>query len=218
MKKRTFFVIGLDRFGYNLAINLEKTGNEVVGLDKDEEKVNRIADQITHGAIGDPTDAAVLRALDIRAEDIAIVALTNDIQSGVLVTMMLKEMGIKTVIAESTSEIHGRILQKVGADKIIFPEKDMGERLAKSLSHSDIMDYIDLSDEYSIMEIRTPKEWAGKSLIELKVRTAYNINVIATRNAKGELSLSPDPADPLSQQDILIVIGKNKDIEKVIED
>lgn len=215
MKKRTFVVIGLDRFGSNLAINLQKMGNEVIGVDANEERVRRIADEITHAAIGDPTDEDVLRTLGVRNADIAIVALTDDIQSGVLVTLMLKEMGMGNVIAECTSEIHGRILTKVGADQVIFPEKDMGERLAKSLSNSDIMDYIDLSEEYSIMEIRLPRSWAGKSLLELNVRANYGITVIAIRGADGSISISPDPKMPLVAENALIVIGPDKSIEQI---
>lgn len=218
MKQKTFAVIGLDRFGSNLAINLQKLGSEVIGIDPDAERVRRIADEITHAAIGDPTDETVLRTLGVKNADVAIVALTNDIQSGVLVTLMLKELGMSNVIAECTSEIHGRILTKVGADKVIYPEKDMGERLAKSLSNTDIMDYIDLSDEYSIMEIKVPKSWAEKSLLELNVRAHYNINVIAYRSADGNINVAPDPKLPLIADNTLIVIGSNTAIEQVINE
>lgn len=218
MKKKNFVVIGLDRFGYNLAIHLEKCGHEVVGLDKDNEKVDRISDLITHAAVGDPTDKDVLKALDVTQADMAIVALTEDIQSGVLVTMILKEMGMKNVIAESTSELHGRILKKVGADRVIFPEKDMGIRLAKSLGHNSIMDYIDLSEEYSIIEMRVPDDWAGKALMELNLRTRYNINVIAFRGENGALSINPDPTIPLTKDGCMIVIGQNKTIDKLVKD
>ncbi len=218
MKKRNFVIIGLDRFGYNLAIHLEKCGHEVVGIDEDQEKVDRVADLITHAAVGDPTDKDVLQALDVTQADMAIVALTEDIQSGVLVTMILKEMGMKNVIAESTSELHGRILQKVGADRVIFPEKDMGIRLAKSLGHNSIMDYIDLSDEYSIIEMCVPEEWAGKTLTELHLRTRYNINVIAFRAQNGELSINPDPAVPLDKDSHMVVIGHNMTIDKLVKD
>ncbi len=218
MKKRTFAVIGLNRFGANLAANLHQLGNEVIVLDSDEDRVRKIADDVTHAAIGNPTDDSVLRSVGIKNADTAIVALTDNIQSGVLVTLMLKEMGMTNVIAECTSEIHGRILTKVGADKVIYPEKDMSERLAKSLSNTDIMEYIDLSDEYSIMELRVPKRWAGKSLIELNVRANYGINIIACRNAEGGISLSPDPATPLAAENTLIVIGPNAVIERILNE
>ncbi len=217
MKNKTFAVIGLDRFGSNLAINLQKLGNEVIGIDSNPEKVRRISDEITHAAIGDPTDEEVLRTLGVRNADVAIVALTQNIQSGVLVTLMLKELGMSNVIAECTSDIHGRILTKVGADKVIYPEKDMGERLAKSLSNTDIMEYIDLSDEYSIMEIRVPKSWAGKSILELNVRANYNINIIACRGSDSSISISPDPKMPLIAENKLIVVGTNESIESVID-
>ena len=216
MKNKTFAVIGLDRFGSNLAVNLQQLGHEVIGIDGNAERVRHISDLITYAAIGDPTDEEVLRTLGVRNADVAIVALTENIQSGVLVTLMLKEMGMKNVIAESTSEIHGRILTKVGADKVIYPEKDMGERLAKSLSNTDIMEYIDLSDEYSIMEIRVPKSWAGKSILELNVRVNYNINIIACRGTDDSISISPDPNMPLVAENRLIVVGANESIEKII--
>ena len=216
MKNKTFAVIGLDRFGSNLAVNLQQLGHEVIGIDGNAERVRRISDLITHAAIGDPTDEEVLRTLGVRNADVAIVALTENIQSGVLVTLMLKEMGMENVIAESTSEIHGRILTKVGADKVIYPEKDMGERLAKSLSNTNIMEYIDLSDEYSIMEIRVPKSWAGKSILELNVRVNYNINIIACRGTDDSISISPDPNMPLVAENKLIVVGPNESIEKII--
>ena len=215
MRKKTFAVIGLDRFGSNLAINLQRMGNEVIGIDTDEEKVRRISDSITHAAIGDPTDENVLCTLGVRNADVAVVALTNDIQSGVLVTLMLKELGMKNVISECTSEIHGRILAKVGADKVIYPEKDMGERLAKNLNNNDIIDYIELSDEFSIMEINLPKNWAGKSLLELNIRAKFNITVIACKNADGSVNISPDPALPLSADCSLFVIGPEKIIDRV---
>ena len=217
MKKKTFAVIGLDRFGSNLAIHLQRMGHEVIGVDADAEKVRKISDEITHAAIGDPTDEDVLRTLGVRNADIAIVALTENIQSGVLVTLMLKEMEMDNVIAECTSEIHGRILSKVGADRIIFPERDMGERLAKSLCGTNIVDYIDLSDEYSIMELHTPKHWVGKSLIELNVRAKYNVTVIACRDAQGNISLSPAPDAPLVADSALIVIGPDAKIEELAE-
>ena len=216
MKNKTFAVIGLDRFGSNLAVNLQQLGHEVIGIDGNAERVRHISDLITYAAIGDPTDEEVLRTLGVRNADVAIVALTENIQSGVLVTLMLKEMGMKNVIAESTSEIHGRILTKVGADKVIYPEKDMGERLAKSLSNTDIMEYIDLSDEYSIMEIRVPKSWAGKSILELNVRVNYNINIIACRGTDDSISISPDPNMPLVAENRLLVVGANERIEKII--
>ncbi len=218
MKKRTFAVIGLNRFGSNLAIHLQKMGNEVIVLDSNEERVRNIADQVTHAAIGNPTDEAVLRTVGVKNADTAVVALTDDIQSGVLATLMLKEMGMENVIAECTSEIHGRILTKVGADKVIYPERDMGERLAKSLNNTDIMDYIDLSNEYSIMEMRVPKRWAGKNLIELNVRATYGINIIAIRDADGNVTISPDPKMPLVAENALIVIGPDAVVERILKE
>lgn len=216
MKKKTFVIIGLDRFGFNLAVNLQNLGNEVVALDSNEEKVRQIADQITHAAIGDVTDQDVLKNFDVENADTVIVALTGDIQSGVLVTMLLKEMGVKQVVSECTSELHGRILEKVGADRVIYPEKDLSERLAKSLSNSDIMEFIDLSDQFSIAEIRLPKKWAGKNLIELNVRAKYGLTVIAVRSQQGEINLSVDPKIPFEEDCNILVIGENEKIDLVV--
>ncbi len=216
MKKKTFVVIGLDRFGSNLAIHLQNLGNEVIGLDKNEDKVRKLADCITYAAIGDATDKDVLKNLDIENADVVIVTLTGDIESGVLVTMHLKEMGVKKVIAKCTSDIHGRILEKVGADRVIYPEKDMSERLAKSLTNNDIMEFIDLSDQFSIAEIRIPKNWVGKTLIQLNVRANYGLNVIALRDQNGDISLSVDPQAPFDQSSSIIVIGENEKIDRIV--
>ncbi len=217
MKKKTFVVIGLDRFGINLARNLQELGNEVICLDRDPEKAREIADEITHVVIGDATDKAVLRSLDLESVDLAVVSLTQDIQSGVLVTLLLKEMGVKQVISKCKNDIHKRILEKIGADRVIYPEKDSSERLAKRLTNTDIMEFIDLSDEFSIAELRIPREWIGKSLIELNVRAKYDINVIAIRDNNGEINLSVDPHKKFEDNYNIIVIGKNEKIEQIIE-
>lgn len=133
----------------------------------------------------------------------------------ILVTLMLKEMGVKEVVSKASSDLHARVLQKVGADKVVFPERDMGARLAQSLSMNSILEYIELSDKYSIVEIVLPEKWERRSLREMSVRSKYNINVIGLRRAGGELDIAPNPDEKLSHGDVLIVIGESQAISKV---
>lgn len=214
---KSFAVIGLGRFGANLAITLENLGHEVLGVDNDPDKVKQVSSIITHAAIADPLDENVLKNLGIKNFDCAIVALSQDIQSSVLVTLSLKEMGVNYVLAKAQSDIHERVLLKVGADKVVFPEKDMGERVAKSLSRSNIIEYIQLSDEYSIIEIKTPHKWIGKSLRELNVRSKYKINIVAIKDADGKINLSPNPDDQLSEQNMLVIVGDSRNVAKVAD-
>jgi trk system potassium uptake protein TrkA len=142
--------------------------------------------------------------------------MSADMQSSILVTLMLKEMGVKEVVAKASSELHARVLQKVGADKVVFPERDMGARLAQSLSMNSILEYIELSDKYSIVEILLPEKWADHSLREISVRTKYNVNVIGLRHcASGELNIAPNPDEKLQRGDALVVIGESEAISRV---
>ncbi len=214
---KSFAVIGLGRFGANLAVTLENLGHEVLGVDNDPEKVKQVSDIITHAAIADPLDENVLKNLGIRNFDCAIVALSEDIQSSVLVTLSLKEMGVGYVLAKAQSEIHERVLLKVGADKVVFPEKDMGERVAQSLSRSNIIEYIQLSDEYSIIEIKTPRRWIGKTLRGLNVRSKYKINIVAIKGSDGKINLSPNPDDELLEDNMLVIVGDSRNVAKVAD-
>ncbi len=213
---KSFVVIGLGRFGGNLARTLAGLGLEVLGIDEKPEQVQRIADSITHAVTGDAKDERVLMSLGIRNFDCAIVALSSDMESSILVTLMLKEMGANTVVSKASSEMHARVLKKVGADKVVFPERDMGTRLAQSLSMNSILEYIELSDDYSIAEIVVPEVWLGKSLRGLSVRSKYGINVIGLRKENGSvMDISPDPDEKLEKGDALIVVGENEAVAKV---
>ena len=214
---KSFAVIGLGRFGSNLAITLQELGHEVLGVDSDPDNVKRVSNIITHAAIADPMDENVLKSLGIKNFDCAVVALSQDIQSSVLVTLSLKELGVKYVVSKAQSDIHERVLLKVGADKVVFPEKDMGKRVAKTLSMSNIIEYIQLSDKYSIIETKAPEKWVGKSLRELNVRVKYKINIVAIKNADGEINLSPNPDAPITVDSDLVIVGDSRNVSKVID-
>ncbi|HHV83185.1 potassium channel family protein [Tepidanaerobacter syntrophicus] len=211
---KQFVVIGLGRFGFSLAKTLYELGHDVLGIDNDEEIVQSVAESITHAVKADATDENALKALGVRNFDVAVVSIGNDIQSSILVTLILKEMGIKYVVAKANSELHGRVLKKIGADRIVFPERDMGIRVAHNLTLSNILDYIELSPEYSIIEISALPAWYDKSLRQLNMRTKYGLNVIAIKR-NGNIIISPNGDDMILRGDILAVVGHKDDIENI---
>jgi len=211
---KSYIVLGLGRFGQAIAMALYKHGNEVLAVDKNEDIVTEIQGYVTHAIIGDCADESVLKSLGVRNFDVAIVAVGGDIQTSTLATVILRELGADYIVARAADELHGRILKKVGADRVILPERDMGIKLAQSLSSSNILDMIDLSDNYSIVEIKALNSWVSKSLSELDLRSVYGITVLAVKS-DNRVSIIP-PADYIiNDGDILIVIGHNKNIDKI---
>lgn len=213
MRKKQFAVIGMGRFGSSVAQTLYKLGFEVLAIDADEDKVQDVINLTTHAVEADATDEDALKALGIRNFDVVVVAIGEDIQASILTTLILKEMGVDMLIVKAQNELHGKVLTKIGADKVIFPERDMGQRVAHHLISPNIIDFIELSPEYSIVEIKAPKEFAGKSLRELDVRARYGCNVIAIRS-EGYMNISPYAEDLIQQGDELVVVGKNEDLQK----
>ncbi len=213
---KSFLVLGLGRFGKSLACTLYSMGHEVMAMDDNEEVVSDMADCVTHVLVGDCTDEAVLRSVGVRNFDVAIVAIGGDMQSSIMITLILKEAGVRKIIAKAQSEIHAKILEKVGADRVIFPEQDMGERVAQMLTINNFLDYIELSPEYSIIETTIPSEWAGKTLSQLDIRRKHGINVMAVKSG-GEIHVSPAADFVLGGEDIIVVIGKNDSIGKLYE-
>ena len=212
---RQFLVVGLGRFGTSLAKTLYNLGYDVMGIDSNEEIIQNIADQITHAVQADATDENTLKALGVRNFDVAIVSIGNDIQSSILVTIMLKEMGIKYVVAKAQSQLHGKVLYKVGADRVVFPERDMGIRVAHYLVSSNILDYIELSPEYSIVEIAAVPAWYDKSLGQLDMRRKYGLNVMAIKRNDSNVIISPHADTIILKDDVLVVVGHKGDIEKL---
>ena len=215
---KSFLVIGLGRFGAAVARELSALGQEVLALDVDEENVQHIADEVTQAIQGDAQDEAVLRSVGARNFDCCVVAVGADMEASILITMMLKEMGAKKIIAKAMTPIHARVLERVGADRVVLPEIDMGQRLAQRLVRTNVVDYIGVSDEFSIVEIHPPKSWVGHSLGQLGVRARHKINVLAIRHgAGGQVDVNPQPDQVIGADDLLIVIGTNKQVDSVVE-
>jgi len=209
--KKQFVVIGLGRFGTSIAKTLYSLGHEVLAVDESEETVADIVEHVTHAVQADATDETSLKALGISNFDVAIVAIGNDMQASILVTLMVKEMGIDYVVSKAQNDLHAKVLYKTGADRVVFPEREMGVKVANNLVSSNILDYIELSEDYSIVEIQAPSEWAGKNLAEINIRAKYGVNVMAIkRNA--EINISPTAVDTIEEGDTLIVVGENEDL------
>ncbi len=213
---KSFAVIGLGRFGSSLARKLSELGGEVLAVDKNMTIVEGISDDVTQAVAGDCTDEKTLRALGIRNVDCAVVAIAENIEASIMITSLLKSIGVSYVVAKAKSKIHAKVLRQVGADKVVFPEADIGEKLAQSLLSSSILDFIELSDKYAIMEIKMPEDWAGKTLAELDIRKKFGVNIVALKDpSTGFIDVSPNPSSPLQVGRLLVVIGANDDIKKL---
>lgn len=211
---KSFVVLGIGRFGNSLARTLYSLGHEVLAVDENEEVIQEIADHVTHAVVGDCVDEKTLRSLGVRNFDVVVVAIGGDLQSGILATVILKDMGVKMVVAKAQSEIHAKVLQRVGADKVVFPERDMGVRVANNLSTENILDHIELSPDYSIAELKAPAKWVGKTLKALDVRAHYGITILACKNDH-DINVSPSADYALCEDDVLIVLGRNEDLSSV---
>ena len=214
MKAKQFLVFGLGRFGTSLAKTLCEMGQEVLAIDSDEEIVNSIAPFVTQAMQLDATDEEVLKTLGVNNFDAAIVSIGQDMQASILVCVLLKELGVPYVIAKANDELHAKVLRKIGADRVIFPERDMGARLARSILAPNVLDLMNLSDDYQIIEIRVPEKWVGNSLIGLNVRRHYGLNILAIHRQESFV-VSPAPDMLFEAGDILLVMGKKDDIEKL---
>ncbi|WP_426451754.1 potassium channel family protein [Paenibacillus sp. S-38] len=212
MKRSQYAVIGLGRFGSSVAKELMKLGYEVLGIDKDEESVEEMADKLTHVVVADATDEEVLRSLGIRNFDCVVVSIGDDIQSSILTAILLKDIGVGTVVAKALSELHGKVLSKIGVDRIIYPERDMGIRVAHQLVSPNLLDYIELSKEYTIAELAVPRCLSGRSLKELDTRARYGCSVVAI-NKKDGVIIAPTATDTVEEKDIMVIIGTNQQIE-----
>lgn len=224
---RQFAVIGLGRFGFSVAESLIKKGAQVLAIDKDEEKVQAISEIATYAVAMDATDESALKSIGIQNVDVAVVSIGEDIEASVLVVMILKEMGIREIVAKAITDLHGRILVNLGVNRVVFPEGEMGKRLANSLVIPTVIDFIQLSEEYSIAEIPAPKEFEGQTLKELGIRARYNMNVLAIRRKVptledgGETSyaeetiMAPSADDKVETGDILVVLGENTKFQKL---
>jgi trk system potassium uptake protein TrkA len=207
-------VIGLGRFGSEVSRELCRQGCQVLAMDVNQELVTQLANDVTHAVVGDGQDKGVLRALGVREFDCGVIAIGDDLAASVLVTMNLKELGVAQVICKAHDETHRRVLEKLGADRVVIPEQEQGARLARSLSSRNVLDYIELSQEYGIIEIPVPGSWKDKSLKELNVRAALGLNILAIRRG-GQINVSPGADFIFEQQDIVVVLGDSTALKKV---
>jgi len=211
---KQFIVLGLGRFGSAVATTLVELGHEVLGVDNDEEKVNDLKDKITQAVQADITEERALKELGVKNFDTAIVGIGSDLETSILVAMMLKEMGLKYIIAKAQNNLHAKVLEKIGVDKIVFPERDMGRRIASNLIIPNIKDYIELEPDYSIIEIKALPEFADNTLSEIDLQNKYGINVLAIKR-DNNFNISPRAEDVIKKDDFLIVIGETKKITKL---
>lgn len=211
---KTYVVIGLGRFGTAVARELCDLGHQVLAVDTDPGRVQSIADQVTHAVVADAREPDVLASLGISDYDCAVVAVGNDVGSSALITLRLKEAGVAKVVCKARSHVHKRLLEKVGADKVIFPEHEMGIKVAQGLAHSNLLNFIELSPEYAIIEIDLPAGWAGKNIRDLNIRAKYGVNVIAVRRGQ-EMCVSPGADYVMDPEDKPIVLGKETAISAV---
>lgn len=211
--KKEFVVIGLGRFGGSIVRELIEQGADVMAIDIDSLRVDEFASIATKAVVADTTDASVLKSLGIRNFEHVIVAIGENIQASILTTLMLKEIGVKKITVKAQNDYHAKVLDKIGADKVVHPERDMGIRIAHNMLSNNVLDYLELSDEHSIMEVKANERLAGFTLIGLDIRAKYGINIVAIKRGK-EILVSP-PADmEIQLQDILIIIGSDADINR----
>lgn len=215
-KNKQFAVIGLGRFGSSVATTLFKAGYEVLAIDSSFDRVQKFSNIVTHVVQADTTDEDSLKALGIRNFDVVVVAIGEDVQANVMTALSLKEIGVKYIVAKARNELHGKMLEKIGADRVVYPERDMGIRVAHNLVSTNVLDYIELSPDLSLVEVTTPRELVGKSLAEANLRAKYGVNVMAIKRGD-EIILPPLPSEKISEKDILIVVGGNAGVQKLEE-
>ncbi len=211
---KSFVIVGLGRFGTQAALRLCQQGCEVLVIDNRSELVQQLSDDVTQAVVADARDKEVLRALGVKDFDCAIVAIGDSLADSVLATMNLKELGVPYIVCKAYDETHRQVLSKLGADRIVIPEKEQADRLAKSLSSANVLDYIELSEDFGIIEVPAPGKWQDKSLIELNVRAKLGVNILAVKRS-GEITVSPSADFRIAQGDILVVLGDNAALEAV---
>ena len=211
--EKQYAVLGLGSFGESVALTLENMGCDVLVMDDSYEKIQDISDKVSYAMKADVADPDALQALGGKNLDGVVVAVSENLEAGIMATMLCKEMGIPLVVAKAKNKLQGAILKRVGADRIVYPEIEMGSRVAKSLVSREFMDWIELSNDYSMVEIAVPDKWVGRTLVDINVRGRLGINVVGII-INGKIDVTLDPQKPLPEGGILIVIGANDVLEK----
>ena len=211
---KSYVVVGLGRFGSEVARQLHDLGCEVLAMDLRNDLVQEIANEVTHAVVSDGQDKEVLKALGVRDFDCAVIAIGDDLAASVLATMNMKELGVPHIVCKAHDDTHRRVLQKLGADRVVIPEQENAARLARSLYSPNVLDYIELSDDYGIVEVPVPAAWQGKTLKELNVRAKLGVNIIAIRR-NGKINVSPGADFNVQSGDIVVVLGDSVALEAV---
>ena len=211
---KSYVVIGLGLFGEALAKQLCKLGAEVLAMDICGDLVQQVANDVTHAVVGNAQDKEVLRSLGVGHMDCAIIAIGDDLAASVLITMNLKELEVPYIVCKAKNETHRRVLEKLGVDRVVIPEQENAQRLGRSLHSHNVLDYIELSEEYGILEIPAPGSWVGKTLKELNVRAKLGVNIIAVQN-NGKTNVSPSADYQIRKEDVMVVLGDNYSLEAV---
>lgn len=214
MKRKTIGIIGLGRFGGTLAKQVAALGHEVVGIDIEESLVQKLAPYLTHSIVADFSDEDTIRQLNLQELDVVVIAIGDNLKAKLLSAMVLKELHTPYIVAKASTAMESKLLERVGADLIIFPEMDMAERVAQMLTRENIVDYFQLSQDIGLVEMGIPRFMIGHSLAELDIRKHYNVNIVAVKRDKNVIA-PPNPNNPLQDEDMLIVIGRNEDITKL---
>jgi trk system potassium uptake protein TrkA len=212
---RQYAVIGLGKFGASVACALARLGHQVLAIDIDEDKVQRVADEVTHAVQADATDEDTLRAIGIRNFDVVIVSIGHDVLSSILSCLILKDLGVSYVVGKANDELHGKLLEKIGIEKVVYPERDMGVRLAATLTSSNILEVIELSPDYDVVEIAASSELIGRTLRELNLRARFGVNIVAIRKVNNEVKVSPGPNDLVQNGDVLLALGTAESLGKL---
>lgn len=210
-----FAIIGLGQFGKALAKKLSEMKKDVLVVDVDEEKVNAISSYVTHSIVADASDENVLKSIGIKNYDVVAICMGNNMQSSILTTLICKQMGVKYIVAKAQSEKHKNVLEKIGADLVVFPEEDMGKKIALKLVNPNLTDVMELTEYFKIIEIITPSVWKNKTLIELDLRKKYSVSIILIKRDDGSIIMSPGGDTILHEKDSVVICGSTDNIEKI---
>ena len=213
---KSILIIGMGRFGKHMAQKFSEQGNDILAVDTDEDRVNAVLPFVTDAQIGDATNEMFVESLGVANFDLCVVAIGDNFQSSLETTSLLKDMGAKFVLSRASRDVHAKFLLRNGADEVVYTEKETAERLAVKYGNDSVFDYIEINEDYSIYEIGVPDSWVGKSILDKKVRTKYNISILATKRGK-EIYPLPHPDHVFSETESLMILGRNEDVKRLIK-
>lgn len=213
---KSILIIGLGRFGKHMAQKFSEQGNDILAVDTDEDRVNAVLPFVTDAQIGDATNEMFVESLGVANFDLCVVAIGDNFQSSLETTSLLKDMGAQFVLSRASRDVHAKFLLRNGADEVVYTEKETAERLAVKYGNDSVFDYIEINEDYSIYEIGVPASWVGKSILDKKVRSKYNISILATKRGK-EIYPLPHPDHVFSETESLMILGRNEDVKRLIK-